>query len=108
MSLSFTMRNSWRDDGKHLHKIADFYIGAENAIAHDQLNVSVGILSLQSTHDFDSGIGEITDSEDNLKFRIVLFAVAAKALPYFGIYAFQRFEDRDWWELVVGELFFLD
>ena len=90
--------------GQHLRQIADFDIRSENAIAHDQLNRKVRIFCLKLTHHLDSGIAGIADAEDQLKFGILLFAVAAEALPYFGIDTFQGLEDGNRRELVFAAM----
>src|ERR1700688_1530606 len=70
---------------QHLCQIAEFNVGAEDTAANDEFDGNLGILDLKITHNCDSRIVRIADSEHQLKFGVLLFAVAAKALPYFGI-----------------------
>ena len=86
-----------------MHEIADFNIRSENAIAHDQLNRKVRIFCLELAHQIDGGISGITDAEDQLKPRIILFAVTAKTLRGLRIDTFQRLKNGDGRELVFGQ-----
>src|ERR1700691_4606182 len=86
---------------QHLHQIADFDICSEDAVAHDELNRERRIFCLKFTHQLDGGICGVTDTEDQLKLRIVLFAVAAEALKDSGIDAPQGLEYRNWWQLAL-------
>ena len=74
--------------GQHLRQIAYFDICSKHTLAHDQLDRAVGILFLQSAHNFAGWIGRIADAEDQFKFRILLFGMAAEALPDLGIDTF--------------------
>ena len=80
---------------QHLRQIADFDIRSQNALANNQFNRKRGIFRLQLAHHIDGRIGGIADPEDQLKLRVVLFAMAAKTLPSLGIETFQRLENRN-------------
>jgi len=85
---------------KHLCEIADLHIGAQNIWANHQLDFVLRELLLQRLHAGDRGIVGIADTEDDFVFRIVLQAVAAKALVNFRIDSFQRFENRNWRQIL--------
>ena len=78
---------------RHVLEIAHLHVRPKHMGTDEQTDRAVRKLLLQLLDTGHSGIGWITDAENNLELGIVLQTVAAEALVNFRICALQRFEN---------------